>query len=220
MPVLRSLEVRILLGQRQQWGAFIRDVKKVVDKYGSPLRALQLQFGGPPGTAIVTATADDWEQLATRTEKVNADPEMQALIARHSQVSGFPFSDGVEVRVLEDITAEVGGNRAPIETAPVIQVMSQRVLPGKRAKQLEVIRQIREARAGAGLQLSNVMQIVLGSANILLIARPYASLQAWAKDRATPELKSVTDILQRSLTDGPYVEPIATRLYTDITSQL
>src|SRR5262245_22964722 len=186
MPILRSLEVRILPGRRQQWLAFIKDVKSIVDKYGSPLRVLQLQFGGHPGTAIVSATADDWEQLVTRTEKVNADPEFQALQTKSAQLSGFPFSEAVEVRLLEDITAEVGGTRAPLETAPVIQAMLQRLLPGKRAKQLEVIRQIREVRAAAGLPLANVMQTVLGNANVLVIARPYANLQAWAKDRATP----------------------------------
>jgi len=185
--------MRMAPGRRPQWGAFIRDVKKVVEKHGSPLRALQLQFGGHPGTALVSAQADNWEQLATRTEKVNADPEMQALMSRSSKLSGVPFSDAVEVRVL----------------------------PGKRAKQIEVIRQIREARTGAGLPVSNVLQTALGStANVLATVRPYANLQAWAKDRATPELKSVTDILQRVQADGPYAETLSIRLYTDITNQL
>ena len=95
-----------------------------------------------------------------------------------------------------------------------------RVLPGKRAKQLEVIRQIREARSGAGLPVSNVMQTVAGAANVLLIARPYPNLSAWAKDRAAGELKGVTDILERAQADGPYSEAIATRVLSDITSQL
>ena len=187
-----------------------------------PLRVLQLQFGGHPGTALSSATADNWEQLATRTEKVAADPDYQALIARSSQLSGFPFSDAAEVRIIEDITAEVGGTRAPMETAQVIEVISMRVLPGKRAKLIDLIRQIREARAGAGLPQSNVLQTVVGAANLLSVARPYANLQAWAKDRSTPVPKAVTDIQQRVLADpqGPYSEAIATRVYSDITNQL
>lgn len=220
MPIFRSLEVQIAPGRRQQWGAFIRDVKKIVDKYGSPLRVLGLQFGGHPGTAIVSAVAETFEQVAARSEKVNADPEYQALMARGSQLVGFPYADAVEVRLLEDITAQVGGARAPVETSQVLQVIAMRVLPGKLAKQLELIRQIREARAGAGRPVSNVLQSVAGAANVLLVARPYANLQAWAKDRDAGELQGVIDILQRAQADGPYSEPIATRVYSDITSQL
>ena len=165
MPILRSLEVRIQPGRRQQWGAFMKEVKKVVDRHGSPLRVLQLQFGGHPGTALSSATADNWEQLATRTEKVAADPDYQALIARSSQLSGFPFADAAEVRLIEDITAEVGGTRAPIETSQVIEVITLRVLPGKRAKLIDIIRQIREVRTGAGLPQFNLLQTVAGAAN-------------------------------------------------------
>ncbi len=222
MPILRSLEVRIQPGRRQEWGAFIRDVKKVVDKHGAPARVLQLQFGGHPGTAIVSVACNSWEELAARTEKVNADPDYLALMASGAKTPGFPYAEAVEVRLLEDITAEVGGASTSLESAQTIQVISMRLLPGKRAKQLEIIRQIREARTGSGLPVSTILQTAAGAANVLLIARPYASLQAWAKDRATPELAGVVDILQRAQSDpqGPYVEPISTRVFSDITAQL
>ena len=219
MPILRTLESRIFPGKRQQWGAAIRDVKKIVDKYGPPLRVLQLQFGGHPGTVLISSPAPDWQALAARTQKVNADPDYQAFLKRGAMAE---LAEPVEVRLANDITAEVGGVSDGLVSAQVIQVLATKVLPGKRAKQLEMIRQMREARSAAGLQTANVLEFVAGQAGVVLLAWGYPDLDAWAKDRAAGQPKGAQDILQRVQADPefPFVEAISTRVYSDITNQL
>src|SRR5262245_30057454 len=148
MTILRTLEVRLVPGKRQQWGAGIREVKKIVDRYGAALRVLQLQFGGHPGTLLVSATADDLQALALRTQQINADPDYQAVLARSALGE---LAEAVEVRLSNDITPEVGGQAGALASAQVIQVLTSKILPGRRAKQIEMIRQMREARSAAGL---------------------------------------------------------------------
>ena len=222
MPITRTLESRILPGRRQQWGAAMRDVKKIVDKHGAALRLLQLQFGGHPGTVLAVSEADDWQTLATRVAAVNADSDYLAYLARAADLPGFPYAEPVEVRVSNDITSDVGGARVSIQESAVIQTTSLRVLPGRRAKQLEFISQIRELRLGAGLPTANILEVVAGLANVLLIVRGYRDLAAWAQDRSAGEVKGQKEILQRAQADPlyPFAEGIATRVFVDITYQL
>jgi len=219
MPILRSMESRIRPGKRQEWGAQIREIKKIVDKYGVALRVLQLQFGGHPGTVLSSSQAEDWAALATRTQQVNADGDYQGILARGTLAE---LADVVEVRLANDITQEVGGTSGALETAQVIQVTSMRILPGRRAKQLEMIRQMREARAGTGSPTATILEQVAGAAGVLHLAWGYANLDAWAKDRAAGPPKGFQDVQQRALADPqfPYSEGIGTRVFTDITQQL
>jgi hypothetical protein len=222
MPILRSAEVRVLPGKRQPWGESVRDLKKIVDKHGAALRVLQLQFGGHPGTALISSVAADWETLAARTQAVNGDPAFQAFLAKMAQTPGAPYAEPVEVRLAEDITSEVGGNSTPLEGAQVIQVVSMRVLPGRRAKQLDFIRQMRETRIGTDRTPANVMQLVAGEANVLFLVWGFKDLNAWAKERAAGQPKSAVEILQRVEADPkyPFVEPISMRVFSDITNAL
>ena len=219
MAILRSLESRVRAGKRQQWGAIIRDVKKIVDKYGAPLRVLQLQFGGHPGTVLSSTLSEDWAALAARTQKINADPEYQAILARGAIAE---TADVVEVRLANDITAEVGAASNALQGAQVIQVLAMKVLNGKRAKQIETIRQLREARAGAGLVTASLLEQVAGEANVLYVVWGYADLAAWAKDRAAGPAKGFAEIQQRIQADPqfPYSEALGTRVFADITNQL
>jgi hypothetical protein len=222
MPITRTLETKILPGRRSQWGAAMRDVKTIVDKHGAALRLLQLQLGGHPATALAVSEADSWETLATRIARVNADPEYQAYLARAADLPGFPYAEPVEVRVSNDITSEVGGARVSLQEAQIIQVTSLRVLPGRRAKQLELITQLREARSGVGLPTANLLEVVAGQANVLLIVRGYRDLAAWAQDRAAGQPEGQKEIVQRAQADPqyPFADGIATRVFSDITNQL
>lgn len=219
MPILRTLEARVLPGRRQQWGALMREVKSIVDKVGAPLRVLQLQLGGDPGTVLTSAIAADWGELAKRTKALNADAAYQAFLARGAMAG---VAELVGVRVAEDITADVGGASEVLPNAQVVQVTSLRLLPGKRGKQIEFIRQMREARKGAGRPTALVLEQVIGDAGVLHLAWGFADLDAWAKDRDAGQVKGAADIQQRALADPqyPYAQGIGTRVYADITSQL
>jgi hypothetical protein len=222
MPILRATESRILPGRRQQWLEMTRDLKKIVDKHGANLRALELAFGGCPGTVVVSSIHDSWEAVAARNEAISSDKEFQALMASVPKLPGFPFAEPVEVRLSMDITDEVGGSAAPLEDAQVFQLMSMRLRPGKRAKQIDFIRQMREARKGAGEPVGNVLQVAAGDANVLTVVRPYASLAEWAKDRATGESKAAADVAKRAQADPayPFSDLVAIRVFRNITSQL
>ena len=219
MPILRSLEARVLPGKRQQWGALMREIKTIIDKHGAPLRVLQLQLGGNPGTVLSSTLAADWGDLAKRAKALNADAAYQAFLGRGAMVD---VAEVVEVRVANDITSEVGSPSDALQNAQIIQVTSLRLLPGKRAKQLEFIKQMREARKGSGLVTATILEQVIGDAGLLHLVWGYADLDAWAKDRAAGAPKGFADIQQRSFADPlwPYSEPVATRVYADITNQL
>ena len=222
MPILRATEARILPGRRQQWLEVTRDLKKVVDKHGANLRVLELAFGGAPGTVIISSMHDSWEAVAARHEAINADKDFQALMASAAKRPDFPFAEPVEVRLAADITDEVGGGPAPLENAQVIQLMMMRVRPGKRAKQIDFIRQMREARKGAGEPVGSLMQIVAGDANVMSVVRGYANLAEWAKDRAAGESKAAADVARKAQADSqyPFADLVAIRVLRDITQQL
>ena len=84
------------------------------------------------------------------------------------------------------------------------------------------IRQMREARAGAGLVTAGLLEQVAGEANVLYIVWGYADLNAWAKDRAAGAPKGFADIQKRIQSDSefPYSEAIGTRVFRDITGEL
>jgi hypothetical protein len=222
MPILRATEARILPGRRQQWLEVTRDLKKIVDKHGASLRVLELAFGGCPGTVIVSSMHDSWEAVAARHEAINADKAFQTLMANTAKLPGFPFAEPVEVRLASDITDEVGGGAAALENAQVIQLMTMRVRPGKRAKQIDFIRQMREARKGAGEPVGNLMQIAAGDTNVMSVVRGYASLAEWAKDRAAGESNAAADVAKRAQADSqyPFADLVAIRVFRDITKQL
>jgi hypothetical protein len=219
MPILRSLEARVRPGKRQQWGALMKEVKSIVDKHGAALRVLQLQLGGHPGTVLSSVLAADWAELAKRTKALNADAAYQAFLAKGAIAE---FADVVEVRLATDITSEVGDPNPTLQAAQIIQVTSLRLRPGKRAKQIEFIKQAREIRKGAGLVSATVLEQVVGEAGLLHLVWGYADLDAWAKERAAGQPKGFADLQQRALADAqyPYSDAVATRVYADITNQL
>jgi hypothetical protein len=213
------LETRVRPGKRQQWGALMKEAKSIVDKHGSALRVLQLQFGGNPGTVLSSTIAADWAELAKRTKALNADAAYQAFLAKGAIAD---VADVVEVRLATDITSEVGEPNTPLPNAQIIQVTSLRLHSGKRAKQLEFIKQAREIRKGAGLVSATVLEQVAGEAGLLHLVWSYADMDAWAKERAAGQPKGFADLQQRVLADPhfPYSDPVATRVYADITNQL
>ena len=148
---------------------------------------------------------------------------MSASLERFSKArTASSGSAGSLVRVANDITSEVGSPGDALQNAQIIQVTSLRLLPGKRAKQLDFIKQMREARNSAGLVTATILEQVVGDASLLHLAWGYADLDAWAKDRAAGAPKGFGDIQKHALADPqwPYSEPVATRVYADITKQL
>lgn len=222
MPVFRSTEARVLPGRRAAWIDNVRALKGVLSKHGVALRTLELLYGGTPGTVIVSAAADDLPALAAREASINADADYRAVLARITSAGAPPTAEPIEARILEDITQEVGGARATFDTASVFQIITMRLRPGRRGKQIEMIRQMREARLGAGRPLSNVIQVLAGDTTTLGLIRGYADLAAWAKDRGEGEPKGAADILTRVQADPqfPYADPVATRVFRDISAEI
>ena len=165
MTLIRTTESRILPGKRQQWGELAKELSAVVEKHGVGVRYAQLVYGGSPSTVLSTSVADDWETLASRSDAIAADADFQALMGR---MGANPASEVLQVGVLEDITAQVGGEPLAPGGGSIFQSFAMRVLPGKQAKLLNFIGQMREARAGAGRPPANILRVAIGDTNTIL----------------------------------------------------
>ena len=158
---------------------------------------------------IATSLAEDWETLASRSDAIGADADFQALMSR---AGAEPASEILQVGVLEDITTQVGGEPLAPGGESIFQSIAMRVLPGKQAKLLNFIGQMREARAGAGLPPANVVRVAIGDANTILVVRAYADSAAWAADQAAGQPDSVNAVLEQAQADSdfPYADVIFT----------
>jgi hypothetical protein len=219
MPVIRASESRVLPGKRQRFGELMRELNAIVEKHGVSPRHAQLMYGGAPNTVLSSSVADDWATLAARTDAITADPDFQAFMGR---AGADPASEGMEVRVVEDITSQVGGESLALADNSIFQTLAMRALPGKQAKLLNFIGQLREARAGAGLAPANLLRVAIGDANTILVVRGYADSAAWAADQAAGQPDSVNAVIEQAQADSafPYSEAIGSRVLRDITDSL
>jgi hypothetical protein len=218
MTLIRSTESRILPGMRQQWGELAKEISAVVEKHGVAVRYAQLMYGGPPSTVISTSLAEDWATLASRSDAISADADFQALMSR----AATPASEILNVGVLEDITTQVGGEPLAPGGGSIFQSIALRVLPGKQAKLLNFIGQMREARAGAGLPPANILRTAIGDISTILVVRAYTDGAAWAADQAAGQPDSVNAIMELAQADAdfPYSETVGSRVMRDITDSL
>jgi len=219
MTLIRSTESRILPGMRQQWGELAKEISAVVEKHGVAVRYAQLVYGGSPSTVISTSFAEDWATLASRSDAIFADADFQALMSR---AGANPASEVLQVGVLEDITTQVGGEPLAPGGESIFQTIALRALPGKQAKLLNFIGQMREARAGAGLPPANVLRVAIGDFNTILVVRAYADSAAWAADQEAGQPDSVNAIMEHAQADAdfPYSETVGSRVMRDITDSL
>ena len=219
MTLVRTTESRILPGKRQQWGELAKEISAVVDKHGVSVRYAQLLYGGSPSTVLSTSLAEDWETLASRSDAIAADADFQALMGR---MGTNPASEVLQVGVLEDITAQVGGEPLAPGGGSIFQSFAMRVLPGKQAKLLNFIGQMREARAGAGRPPANILRVAIGDTNTILALWAYTDSAAWAADQAAGQPDSVNAVLEQAQADAdfPYSEIIGSRVMRDITDSL
>ena len=219
MTLIRSAESRILPGKRQRWGEITKELKSIVENHGVSPRYAQLVYGGAPNTVISTSLAEDWAALAARSDAIAADPDFQALMSR---AGADPAAEPIQIGVLEDITPQVGGEPLTPGGETIFQSFAMRVLPGKQAKLLNFIAQMREARVGAGLPAANVVRVAIGEANTVLVVRAYADSAAWAADQAAGQPDAVNAVLERAQSDPefPFSEPIGSRVLRDITDEL
>jgi uncharacterized protein YejL (UPF0352 family) len=207
MSLIRTSESIILPGKRQQWGELAKEIKAIVEKHGASVRHAQLVYGGSPNTVISTSLAEDWETLASRSDAITADSDFQALMSR---AGADPASEIIQGEPL------VPGGES------IFQSIAMRVLPGKQAKLLNFIGQMREARGAAGLPPANVMRVAIGDVNTILIVRAYADSAAWAADQAAGQPDSVSAVLEKAQADAdfPYSELVGSRVMRDITDSL
>ena len=219
MSLIRTAEAKILPGKRQQWGELTKEINTIVGRHGVSPRYAQLVYGGLPNTVISTSFAEDWETLAARSDAIGADAEFQALMSR---IGADPASEAIQVGVLEDITTQVGGEPLAPGGESIFQSLAMQVLPGKQAKLLNFIGQMREARAGAGRPSSNVLRVAIGDVNTILIVRAYADSAAWAADQAAGQPDSANAVLEKAQADAdfPYSEVIGSRVMRDITDSI
>ena len=219
MTLIRTTESRILPGKRQQWGELAKEISAVVDKHGVSVRYAQLLYGGSPSTVLSTSLAGDWETLASRSDAIAADADFQAIMGR---MGANPASEVLQVGVLEDITAQVGGEPLAPGGGSIFQSFAMRVLPGKQAKLLNFIGQMREARAGAGRPPANILRVAIGDTNTILALWAYPDSAAWAADQEAGQPDSVNAVIEQAQADPgfPYSEIIGSRVMRDITDSL
>jgi hypothetical protein len=219
MTLIRTTESTILPGKRQQWGELAKEISAVVEKHGVSVRYAQLVYGGSPSTVIATSFAEDWETLASRSDAIAADADFQALMSR---MGADPASEILQVGVLEDITTQVGGEPLAPGGESIFQSFTMRALPGKQAKLLNFIGQIREARAGAGRPPANILRVAIGDVSTILALWSYADSAAWAADQAAGQPDSVNAVIEQAQADAdfPYSETIGSRVMRDITDSL
>ncbi len=220
MALLRSQEVRILPGRRQKWGENARKVKEIVARHGAEVRYFQATLGAVPGTVVSASITEDWETMATRSESITADADFQALI--QAQDPDAPLVEPGEVTLYEDINEQLGGAVAPVENATVYQTGRLRIVPGRRFQALELLRQMREAIAGAGRQIPSAWQVAVGEARIIMMVTGYENLAALAAARAQGPAPGIQEIFQKAQGESgfPYTVQVDSRILTDITDQL
>lgn len=222
MTLLRSQEARVLPGKRQKWGENARKVKDTVAGHGVEIRYFQATLGAVPGTIVSGSLADDWPALASRSTAINEDPKFQALMQEVNNDPDGQVAEPLSLTLYEDINEQLGGAAPQVENATVYQATRFRILPGRRANALELLRQVREAIGGAGRQIPSGWEVAVGEAGILLAITAYESLAALAEARSQGQAPGVQEILQKAQADSkfPYFEPVDTRILTDITDQL
>lgn len=220
MALLRSQEALILPGKRQKWGENARKVKEIVGRHGVEVRYFQATLGAVPGTVVSGSITEDWETMATRSESITADADFQALI--QAQDPDAPLVEPGEVTLYEDINEQLGGAVAPVENATVYQTGRLRIVPGRRLQALELLRQMREAIAGAGRQIPSAWQVAVGEARIIMMVTGYENLAALAAARAQGPAPGIQEIFQKAQGESgfPYTVQVDSRILTDITDQL
>jgi hypothetical protein len=222
MTLLRSQEARVLPGKRQKWGENARKVKDIVAGHGVEVRYFQATLGAVPGTIVSGSVADDWAALASRSTAINEDPKFQGLMQEVNNDPDGPMAEPLSLTLYEDINEQLGGAAPQVENATVYQAARFRILPGRRANALELLRQVREAIGGAGRQIPSGWEVAVGEAGILLAITAYESLAALAEARSQGQAPGVQEILQKAQADSkfPYFEQVDSRILTDITDQL
>jgi uncharacterized protein YejL (UPF0352 family) len=173
---------------------------------------------------ILPGKRQQWGELA---KEIKAIVEKHGASVRHAQlVYGGSPNTVISTSLAEDWETLASRSDASEPLVPggesIFQSIAMRVLPGKQAKLLNFIGQMREARGAAGLPPANVMRVAIGDVNTILIVRAYADSAAWAADQAAGQPDSVSAVLEKAQADAdfPYSELVGSRVMRDITDSL
>ena len=89
-------------GRMQEFMANIQKASAVGEKYGGTVRWFQAQVAGPnTGAVVVTTEFADLGALGAAMEKVNADPDWQAVLADGQGAT--PSATVLSVAILNEI---------------------------------------------------------------------------------------------------------------------
>jgi hypothetical protein len=212
------MELSVKPGMMQKWTELSVEAKEIVDSHGTELRFLQAYMGGPPSTIMAISAFEDINAFAKAATGIATDARMQDLQARMAN-EGAPVAELVTSNLYNNIDDEVGGAAVALEDPQLFHGMRFRVNAGKRAKWVNLVKQIRQARSGLGLPVYNVSEVIVGDTGVFLVGAAYKSLEDWAATSGTQQPPEVLEIIDRAQNDGdfPFSENLGSRLMMNIT---
>jgi len=218
MTVFRSMELSVKPGMMEKWSGLSAEAKKIVDSHGTELRFLQVYMGGPPSTIMAISAFEDVNAFAKAATAIATDPRMQDLQTRMAN-EGAPVAELVTSNLYNNINDEVGGEAEAQENPQLFHGMRFRVNGGKRAKWINLVKQIRDARAGLGLPVYNVSEIIVGDVGVFLAGAAYTGLEDWAANSGAQQPAEVLEVLDKAQNDSdfPFSENLGSRLMMNIT---
>jgi hypothetical protein len=193
-------------------------LKPLIDKLGTELNFLQVAPGGDPNTIIGVNTFESMADFAKISNEVVGNEEIQSAIAAFGTLNVA----SANVRLLEDIDAEIGGSPVQIDDPHFLMALQQRILPGKRDGFIHLLKQVREARLADGLPVSSVLETKIGEAGRVVRTRAFATLEDWAEATSEVQPAGVQEILDYAMKDSayPYTEGVDSCLYANINNLL
>ena len=218
MTILRVAESVLQPGALPRYMEVAAKVKPLIDAVGTQLTFLVVNAGGDPNTVLAIAGFEDLAAYAAASADIASNSQIQAALGGYAGVS----MNSLDVTLYNDISDELGGAVNPVENPLFFSTHRVKILPGKRDHHISAIKQIREARIAAGLQVSTTFESLIGEGGVVIRSRGYASLDAFAEEASTPQPASVVEIFEKMAEDPafPYVENQGSRLLANITGQV
>ncbi len=101
MSVSRVITLRVLPGRVDDFMNRLGEGKKIRESHGFNVTFYRTVAGPESRTVLIITTADDWQQFAEITAKLQADAAWQAF---DRQLSNDPVAEELSTSIIEDFT--------------------------------------------------------------------------------------------------------------------
>ena len=101
MSVSRVITLRVLPGRVDDFMNRLGEGKKIRESAGFNVTFYRTEAGPESRTVLIITTADDWQQFAEITAKLQADAAWQAF---DRQLSNDPVAEEVSTSIIQDFT--------------------------------------------------------------------------------------------------------------------